>query len=98
MPTVVALVDDTAVSVSETPPPLPPPPAILMSTVVPDTANVFPAPIKFNVVNQYPITPALVFIPTPGVNIVELIRYSVEVTIPENVALPFVFIVAAVPT
>ena len=90
VPTVVALVDDTAVSVSETPPPLPPPPAILMSTVVPDTANVCPAPIKFNVVNPYPITPALVFIPTPGVSIVELIRYSVEVTIPENVALPFV--------
>ena len=30
------------------PPPPPPPPAMLISTVVPFTANVLPAPIKFN--------------------------------------------------
>ena len=59
----MALVDDTAVSSSDTPPP--PPPAMLISTVVPEVANVFPVPIKFRVVNPYPMTPPVVLIPTP---------------------------------
>ena len=33
------------------PPPVPPPPWILISTVVPLTLNVLPAPIKFKAVN-----------------------------------------------
>ena len=49
------------------PPPPPPPllPAILISTVFPYTANVLPAPIKFNIVNPYPTTAPAVLIPTP---------------------------------
>ena len=40
---------------TDVPAPTPVPPAMLISTVVPLTANVFPAPIKFNCVIPTPI-------------------------------------------
>ena len=73
-PTPTAVVPLTDVSTSD--PPDPPPPAILISTVLPDVANVFPVPIKFRVVNPYPMTPPAVLIHTPAPG---------PVTIPANI-------------
>jgi len=75
---------------TDAPPPLPPPPAILISTVVPLTAKVFPVPMKFSVLTG----PDVIEVPADEI---PRLNPPVAVTIPVAL-IPDELIVTAEPT
>ena len=77
IPTICDVVWIPVIDVVNAPAPPPPPPAILMSTVVPETANVLPAPIKLSCV-----IPAPIWVPADWIPICEAPLNNVAVATP----------------